>query len=392
MLLHHYYLQDVRVTRLAEALAAIGFDVHVICNRKPVQPDGTREPGEETVRSVHIHRVPLSHKRGGKLRYIFEFTSITLLGIWKLAKLHLKKKFDLVHIHNMPDILVIAGLIPKWLGSTLILDVHDPMSELFQVIYNVRNSHFLIKAIKFQEGLSYRLPDYLMTVSQPMAKNVAKKSGRPVDSIKVIHNFTDLNKFPIHGNTHKWPRNEGHFVILYAGTITKHYGLDIVVKAIATITKDIPTIRLQLLGDGNRIHYLLSLANELGIGDRVKHIERVPIESVKNIMAKADVGISPHNGGTFGNLYFSNKIVDLMTQGVPVLSSRTYTINRYIPEDSIFYFDPGNVEDLAKQITYIYKNPTFVQKKINNAKKLVVKYNWQVEKERFINFYKETLQ
>jgi glycosyltransferase involved in cell wall biosynthesis len=305
--------------------------------------------------------------------------------------LHVKKKFDVVHIHNMPDILVLSGLIPKWLGATLLLDVHDPMSELFQVNYHVSESNLLIRAIKWQERLCYRLPDHLLTVSHPMADNVAEKSGRPVEVIKVIHNFSDLKKFPVCEDARRWPRNENSFVVLYAGTVTEHYGLDIAVRAIAAAARHIRNIRLRILGDGNRLPQVLSLANELGIDDRVEHIKKVGIEFVKDIMADADVGISTHRGGVFAELYFSNKVIDFMTQGVPVVCSHTYTLDRYIPEDAIFFFEPDNIENLVKRLIQMYDNPLLVQNKIKNAYKLVAKYNWQVERERLIGFYKGLL-
>ena len=81
MLLHGGYLRDVRVMREAEALAAIGIDVHVVCPRETAQPDETHAPHREAVNGVHIHRVPLSRKRGSKLRYFFEFASMTFLGL-----------------------------------------------------------------------------------------------------------------------------------------------------------------------------------------------------------------------------------------------------------------------------------------------------------------------
>lgn len=391
MLGHHYY-PDVRVSRLAEGLAEEGFEVHVICNRRPVRPDGTRQPIKETINNVHIYRAPLSRKRGSVFRYLFEYAFVMFYGMWKLTALHLKKKLDVVHIHNMPDILVIAGLLTKWSGATLLLDVHDPMSELFQANYHVDESNLLIRVIKLQERLCYKLPDHLITVSQPMAENLAEKSGREVESIKVIHNFSDLSKFPVFKGSGKWPRNKNNFVVLYAGTVTEHYGLDIALRAIAAVTEDIPNIQFRILGHGNRLDDILRLADELGIGDRVEHIAQVPIDQVKNIMIKADIGISTHHGGAFGKLYFSNKIIDYMTQMVPVLSSHTYTIEKLIPEDAIFYFEPGSAEDLAKQIKNMYNNPDLVQDKINNAKKLIGRYNWQAEKKNLISFYNELLK
>ncbi len=170
--------------------------------------------------------------------------------------------------------------------------------------------------------------------------------------------------------------------------MTEHYQLDIAVKALALVSRTIPNIEFRILGVGNRLEEVLSLAQDLGIGDKVVHLRPVLLEQVKDIMASADVGISTHSGGKFGDLYFSTKIIEFMTQGLPVISSRTYTIEQYIPNDSIIYFEPGKVEDLASQIMWMYNNPSLVEEKIQNSRKLLAKYNWQEEKRILKSFYK----
>jgi glycosyltransferase involved in cell wall biosynthesis len=134
---------------------------------------------------------------------------------------------------------------------------------------------------------------------------------------------------------------------------------------------------------------MLTLAKELGIGDRVEHLQPVHIEKVKDVMADADVGITTHQSGDFADLYFSTKIVEFMTQGLPVISSRTGTIEKYIPEDAIFYFEPLQVEDLVRQILTMYYNPGLVLDKIINSKKVVSKLDWREEESRLVSLYGE---
>jgi glycosyltransferase involved in cell wall biosynthesis len=386
MLLHAYYLRDARVLRLAECLAEAGFEVHVVSCKQ-----SSHDTSYEIVNGVHIYRIPLIKKRGSKMRYFYEYTMMALFGTWKLTLLHLKKRFDVIHIHNMPDLLVVAGLIPKWTGSILVLDIHDPMNELFQENYRMNVSHLMIRVLKMQEFISYRLADQLFTVSIPMAENVAKKRGCMTDAVKVVHNFPDLSKFPICKDRKQWPYNKDGIVLFYSGTVTEHYRLDIAVRALAEVSKTIPNIRFQILGEGPHLPGVLNLAMTLGIDDRVEHFQPVKQEMVKDIMANADIGISTHQAGAFGDLYFSNKIIEFMTQGLPVISSRTYTIEKYIPEDTIFYFEPEQVKDLVKQILFMYNNPGIVIEKIGNSKKLLSKLNWQEEQRRFLSLYEELL-
>ena len=58
MLAHTYYLRDPRVRREAEALAATGLEVHVICLSEARNARGEREPRQAIVNDVHIHRLP----------------------------------------------------------------------------------------------------------------------------------------------------------------------------------------------------------------------------------------------------------------------------------------------------------------------------------------------
>jgi glycosyltransferase involved in cell wall biosynthesis len=314
---------------------------------------------------------------------------MTIFALWKLTLLHMKKKFDVVHIHNMPDLLVVAGLISKVTGAILVLDVHDPMSELFQQKNRVNGSHPMIRALKLQERLCYRLADRLVTVTHTMAENVAEKRGCPIESVKVVHNFPDLISFPIREDKKEWPINGDGIVFLFSGTVTGQYRLDIAVRAIAIASQTIPNIRFQILGGGDSLEEVLALAEDLGIGDRVEHIPPVHVDMVKNVMANVDVGITTHQSGIFGDLYFSTKIIEFMTQGLPVISSRTDTLAKYIPDDSIFYFEPGEIGELVNQIILMYNKPGLVLQKINNSKKLLSKYTWQEEKRSFMAFYEE---
>ena len=389
MLVHGHYLTDARVRREAECLVKEGFEVHAICVRGALGPNTSLEPSHEMVNGVHIHRVPLEKKRGGKLRYAFEYVALTLLGAWKLLLLSLEKRFDVIHIHNMPDFMVLAGLIPKWMGAVVILDIHDPMSEMFQAKYDLRESHLLIRVLKLQEWMCYRLADHLLTVSIPMAENVAKKRGCSVDAVKIVHNFPDGSRFPIRVDRDGWPYNKDEIIFLFSGTVSEHYRLDIAVRALAIVSQSIPNISFWILGGGNRLDEVLVLAKELRIGEKVKHIPPVDQAEVQNIMGNVDMGITTHESGGFGDLYFSTKIIEFMTQGLPVISSRTSTIEKYIPKDAIFYFEPEEVEGLVKAIIFVIKNPSIVQEKIRNSRKILSEFTWQEEQKKLLSFYEQ---
>ena len=118
----------------------------------------------------------------------------------------------------------------------------------------------------------------------------------------------------------------------------------------------------------------------------------VSVEKVKYYMAEVDGGITTHQSGPFGDLYFSTKVLEYMTQGLPVLCSKTPAIEHYIPERAIFYFTPHDVDDLADAVLRMYRNPDLVEQRVKSSRELLSRYVWQEEKGRFISFYDDLVR
>jgi glycosyltransferase involved in cell wall biosynthesis len=388
MLAHTYYLRDPRVRRQAEALAAEGIEIHVVCLREPRNTAGEREPRRAVVNGVHIHRLPVSRRRGGVLRYLYEYLVVGLAGALELARLQMQRRLDVVHVHNMPDILVLAAFVPRLAGTTVVLDVHDPMPELY-TSWHHRPDSLLVRLLRFQERISHRFAHRIVSVNDSMRENLRAK-GVSDAKIFIVNNFPDERFFPLADERTSWPIAKDRLVLLYCGTVTEHYDLSLAVRAMARVAQEVP-VTLRILGEGNRLAGVLDLASSLGLAGAVEHIGSVPIDRVREEMQRADVGISCHRAGVFGDLYFSTKIVEYLTQALPVLSPRTYTIGKYLPDDIVFYFEPGREAALAEQLRFMWNNPSEVLRRVSEARTLLPRLSWQSEKRKFLAFYSELL-
>jgi glycosyltransferase involved in cell wall biosynthesis len=378
MLAHTYYLRDPRVRREAEALAGTGAEVHVI---------GLAEAGEPRraiVNGVHVHRLPVRRRRGGALRYIYEYLLVGVLGTLVLSWLHLRRRLDVVHVHNMPDILVLTALLPRLGGATVVLDVHDPMPELY-MSWNHRPDSLVVRLLGVQERISHAFAHRVVSVNETMRENLRAK-GVADRKIFILNNFPDEKLFPIVEPRTSWPRSADELVLLYCGTVTEHYDLGLAVRAMSKVANDVP-VKLRILGDGNRLAEVLTLAASLGLEKSVEHVGTVPIDRVRDEMQNADVGISCHRAGVFGNLYFSTKIVEYLTQGLPVISPRTYTIAKYLSEDALFYFEPGSESGLADNLRLMWHNPEEVARRLSRARALLPRLSWQGERTKLLSFY-----
>ena len=135
MVVHAYYPHaETRVQREAEALVAAGYDVDIVCLRQAGQAP------YEAVNGVGVHRLPVRRLhsaersgRGGLGGQLREYLNFALRASLKVASLHLSRRFRVVQVHNPPDFLVVAGLLPRLTGARLILDLHDLMPEFLEI-------------------------------------------------------------------------------------------------------------------------------------------------------------------------------------------------------------------------------------------------------------------
>jgi len=206
MLAHACYLTDPRIRREAEALAGNGVELHVVSLAEEIR--GAREPRE----AVYIHRLPIRRKRGNSPRYVYEYFMTGLLGALKLAALHFRARLDVVHIHNMPDLLVLAGLIPRLMGSKLVLDVHDPMPELY-ISKNHGEHSMVVRLLSVQEKFSCWLADRVVSVNETMRENLRDK-GVADEKVFIVHNFPDHTHFQVRDIPKSWPRDRTRLVLL----------------------------------------------------------------------------------------------------------------------------------------------------------------------------------
>ena len=61
------------------------------------------------------------------------------------------RSYQLVHVNNMPDFLVLSAWLPRLLGVPVIHDVHDLMPELYAEKFAAGETHLLVRALKLQE-------------------------------------------------------------------------------------------------------------------------------------------------------------------------------------------------------------------------------------------------
>jgi glycosyltransferase involved in cell wall biosynthesis len=213
-----YYASDPRVMREAEAVAQHGEEIEVLCLRK------SGEPAQEMVEGVLVRHLPVQRYRGENTGfYIASYLWFLTVSFCAASLLHLRRQYQIVHVHTMPDFLVFAALVPRMFGAKVILDMHDFMPETFGTKFG--SGGFLWRLVLLTEKFSTRFAHHLITVHEPYVELI-KSRGIPGDKITAILNLPDHHIF--------YPRpfnRDERFTIIYFGTLAERHGIDLFLRA-----------------------------------------------------------------------------------------------------------------------------------------------------------------
>jgi glycosyltransferase involved in cell wall biosynthesis len=345
MVVFSYYPDDPRVRREAEALVAAGMEVDVCCLRRSDQHP------RETVGGVEVHRLPVVRKRQSPLRYLWEYASFILLAGARLARIHRASRLDVVHVHNMPDILVASALVPRIGGARVILDLHDPMPEVFMTKYGLAAEHPLIRVLRGLERWSIRAADAVLTPNETF-RNVFVARGCPPGRIAVVMNTPDPAIFLSDGRgvSPFGPRRPGEFRLMYHGTIVERHGLDTAVDAVVRVREHLPGAVLHVFGEGDFVGPFLARVEERAAGDCVVYHGQVSLEAIAAAIPHIDAGIIPNKRSVFTEINLPTRIFEYLAHGKPVVAPRTQGVREYFGEDALHFFEPGSVDELVQAI------------------------------------------
>lgn len=171
MVCHSYYPWDPRVRREAESLTEDGYTVEIICLRN----DG--EASVECVNGIMVYRLPAKRHQGSSLFiYLVEYLMFFAMSSFILTRQYFRKRYKLIHVHNLPDFLVFVASVPKIFGASVLLDIHDVMPEFFASKHDLDKDSYLIKFVGWVETMSARFADHILT-AMPAFKEAIASSG-----------------------------------------------------------------------------------------------------------------------------------------------------------------------------------------------------------------------
>jgi rhamnosyl/mannosyltransferase len=268
---------------LAEAQAASGIDAAVLVCDPGGRPGVERRAGVEVIRARRL-TTALS-------------MPISVHQPWLLAR----RQADIVHVHS-PYPLGEIGALAFRRGARLVLTHH---SDVLRQRRTLRlYAPVLRRVLRAADCIIATSPRYVET--SPWLAPVA-------DRCRVIPLGVDEDRF-----TPGRPGLPGARELLFVGRLRHYKGLDVLLQAL----RDLPDVRLRIVGEGQMGDEWRTLARGLGLEDRVRFEGQVADERLPGLYRGARVFVLPSTSRAEA---FGTVLLEAMACGLPCVTTELGT-------------------------------------------------------------------
>ncbi len=379
VLLYAPIVSDARPRYEMEALLNEGMSVDLICLR-----DNADELADEIRGPLRITRVSIRHDRFRKAGYFWNYGHFFLRSFAALTARSFARRYDLIHVHNMPDALVFAALTPRLLGAKVVLDLHDPMPELYQTIYGLKQDSGMVRLLERLERWSIRFASLVLTPNEAFRRIFCSR-GCPKEKIQIIMNTPDEKIFkPGKPATANDKSVKQEFRVMYHGSIVKRHGLDAAIGAVKELSDELPGIVLDIFGERNAyLEQVMQDAHKMGLNGRVRYNGMRRLDDMPAAILEADLGIIPNSRTPFTEINFPTRIFEYLCMGKPVIAPDTKGIRDYFDDSQLIYFNPDKAGDLARTIRWVHGHPEETAGFVSRGRQVYESHLWSLEKKRF---------
>ena len=370
---HSFFPKDIRVSKEARTLCEAGFSVDIICLRENGQKSS------ESLDGINVYRVMSTHRRGSPIRYMLEYGISFFLMTLRLTSLFFRRRYSCIQVNTMPDFLVFITLIPRLFGTKILLDMHEPVPELWQTKFDVSQSSLFVKLQIKIEQWAIKYAHHVITVNETIKQRFIER-GAAKQKMGVVRNVPD--EVLISHPTNQVSKNG--FTLLIHGTLERHWGHEIIIKALPILGEKIKSLKLFIIGDGKYKIQLHNLIEQSGCSDMVTLTGWIPHSQIPGYIAGADVGLVTNLPSPFAELCQPLKLFEYVALKKPVITPKLKAIEETFDSESVMFFEAGNEADLARCVQELYENPAKGEELAANAYTRYEMLKWNKTKHDYV--------
>ncbi len=294
----------------------------------------------------------------------------------RFASILEKAKLDLVHFpyfsvpifYNRPFVVTMHDLIinhfPTGKASTLAFPIYKIKLFAYKVIIKKAAQ----KAKK------------IITVSNATKEEVLDHLGVDKDKVTVIYNGVDEGISNEEQNTKYKLQNAKYF--LYVGNAYPHKNLERLLLAFSEFLKETKNVKLVLVGREDYFYKKLKdKLKNMSLKNSIIFYQEINDKELVNLYKNALALVMPSLMEGFGL-----PVVEAMANGCPVLASEIPSLKE-VGKEAVVYFDPKNVEDMAKALGLMINDEGLRSEMIKKGYEQVKIFSWEKSARETLKVY-----
>lgn len=282
----------------------------------------------------------------------------------------LKRRFDIYFAAG--NLNPVAGIILRKFG------IVKKVVYISLDYYPIRFKNRFFNWIYFQlDKFCVRLSDETWNVSPTIAKAREKKMGIRGD--KYSRQYTVRGGIWFYKAKRLTFSKINRKKIVYRGMLLDHMGVDLAIKAMPLILKQIPDLIFEIIGIGEEEKKLKNLARSLKVSKNILFHGFVKgRQSLEEVLSDGALGLATFNTDiAYEKVRNSDpgKIKDYMLMGIPVITTNAVYFHQEITNRRCGLVIEYKPEELAAAVIKLLKNSNLLKEYRQNATRFIEKFD-----------------
>lgn len=346
---------------------------------------------EENVDGLHFYRTPPCTRWFARLPGLAPFAVMRAIGT-RLLDIAQKIQPHVIHAHSPVLNAVPAIRVGRLLGIPVVYEIRAFWEDAAVDHGSTHEGSLRYRLTRALETWAVKRADAVTVICEGLRNDLIQR-GVPAEKITVIPNAVDVDQFSTGCNPDlslKMKLGLGSSRVLgFIGSFYAYEGLDLLIAALPNILKQVPDVKVLLVGGGPQDAALRQQVMALDLKERVIFTGRVPHDEVNRYYDLIDVLVYPRHPMRLTELVTPLKPLEAMAQGRLMIASDVGGHKELIQDGKTgVLFRAGQAGDLASKVVGLLKYQQGWEAMKRNGRQYVEnERNWVASVQRYQGVY-----